>query len=85
MAIDFPNSPTTGQTFTVGSKAWVYNGTTWVSYGVSAAVGAFFENDQTIAADYTITTGRNAVSAGPVTINSGVTVTVPSGSAWVVV
>ena len=40
------------------------------------------ENSATIAADYTITTGNNALSAGPITINSGVTVTVPSGSTW---
>ena len=43
------------------------------------------ENCSTIAADYTITTGNNALSAGPVTVSSGVTVTIPSGSAWVVV
>ena len=40
------------------------------------------ENSATISADYTITTGNNALSAGPITINSGVTVTVPSGSTW---
>ena len=45
----------------------------------------FYENDQTVTTSYTITTNKNAVTAGPVTINSGVTVTVPSGSAWVVV
>lgn len=43
------------------------------------------ENSATIAADYTITTGNNALSAGPITINSGVTVTVPSGSTWSVI
>jgi hypothetical protein len=45
----------------------------------------FYENDQTVTTDYTITAGKNAVTAGPVTIDSGVTVTVPSGSSWVVV
>lgn len=45
---------------------------------------AIYENSQTIAASYTITTGNNAMSAGPITINSGVTVTVPSGSVWIV-
>ena len=43
------------------------------------------ENSATISADYTITTGNNALSAGPITINSGVTVTVPSGSTWSVI
>ena len=46
---------------------------------------AFFENDQTITTNYTITAGKNAMTAGPVTINSGVTVQVPSGSTWTVV
>jgi hypothetical protein len=45
----------------------------------------FFENDITVTTNYTITTNKNAVTAGPVTINSGATVTVPSGSSWVVV
>ena len=42
-------------------------------------------NANTIATSSTITTGFNAVSAGPVTVNSGVTVTVPTGSVWTVV
>lgn len=45
----------------------------------------FDENDQTLVADYTITAGRNAMTAGPITIANGVTVTVPSGSTWTVV
>lgn len=45
----------------------------------------FFENDAQIWADYTIPTGRNASSTGPVTINSGVTVTVPAGSSWTII
>ena len=44
-----------------------------------------WENNATISSNYTITTGNNALSAGPVSIASGVTVTVPSGSSWVVV
>jgi len=42
-------------------------------------------NSATVSANYTLATGDNAVSAGPVTISSGVTVTVSSGSIWVVV
>ena len=45
----------------------------------------FYENDQTVTNNYTITSNKNAMTAGPVTINSGVTVTVPSGSTWVIV
>ena len=45
----------------------------------------FYENDQTVATDYTITNGKNAMSAGPITIASGVTVTVGSGETYTVV
>lgn len=49
----------------------------------------FIENGQTVTTDYTLGTtlgaAANAVSAGPVSINSGVTVTIPSGSNWVIV
>ncbi len=45
----------------------------------------FYENDQAVTADYTITNGKNAMSAGPITINSSVTVTVGSGETWTVV
>ena len=42
-------------------------------------------NSNTVSANYTIATGNNAVSAGPMTIASGVTVTVASGSVWAIV
>ena len=45
----------------------------------------FFENSTTVTVDYTISAGKNAGTFGPVTINSGVTVTIPSGSVWSVV
>jgi len=45
----------------------------------------FYENDQTVTTDYTITTNKNAMSAGPITVNNGVTVTVPNGSSWTIV
>jgi len=44
--------------------------------------GAIYENADDIAADYSITAGKNAFSVGPITIASGVTVTVPSGQRW---
>ena len=53
--------------------------------GVMNVGNGIYENSATIATSYTITTGSNGMSAGPITINSGVTVTVPSGSAWTVV
>lgn len=50
-----------------------------------AKEGIFWENGQTVTANYTITSGKNAGTFGPITINSGVTVTVPTGSRWVIV
>jgi hypothetical protein len=44
-----------------------------------------YEHSNTISANYSISSGNNAMSAGTMTINSGVTVTVPSGSTWVIV
>jgi len=61
-----------------------YNGTVWTSIGGAQAGGAVYENKQTISADYTMTTNFNGESVGPITIDSGVTVTIPSGSRWVV-
>ena len=68
----------------------IYNGTNWILSGGGAgggasAGGAVYENNQTISANYTMTTGKNGVSAGPVTINTGITVTIPTSSRWVIV
>ena len=66
-----------------------YNGSSWSSIGGGATGGGsdavFLETDNTVTTDYTLTTNKNAVTAGPITINSGVTVTVPSGQSWVIV
>ena len=45
----------------------------------------FYENDQTITTNYTITNNRNAGSFGPITINSGVTVTIGAGENYTIV
>jgi hypothetical protein len=60
----------------------------WGSIG-GGATGAggdqvFYENELTVTASYTLTTNRNAMSTGPITIDSGVTVTVPTGQRWVI-
>ena len=65
------------------------NGT--LSWGVAGGASGggtnqvFWENDQTITTSYAITNGKKAGSFGPITINSGVTVTVGSGETWSVV
>jgi hypothetical protein len=66
-----------------------YNGSAWGSVGGGATGGGSdewaVEHSNTVTQSYTITAGKNVISAGPMTINSGVTVTVPSGSAWSIV
>jgi hypothetical protein len=62
-----------------------YNGTTWGSLGGATGGGLdqiFYLNGQTVTTNYTIPTNFNAGSVGPVAINAGVTVTIPSGSVW---
>ena len=55
--------------------------------GVSSqkADGCITENSQTISNNYTMTTNKSGISAGPITINSGITVNIPSGSRYVIV
>ena len=93
------NVGTTGQRPTAVTGMVRFNSTTakFEGYGASAwgALGGgatgggadqiFIENGQTVTTDYTITAGNNAGTFGPVTINSGITVTVPTGSTWSVV
>lgn len=45
----------------------------------------FYENDQVVKNNYSITAGKNAMSAGPISINNGITVTIPNGSTWTIV
>ena len=65
-----------------------YGASAWGSLGGGATGGGgdqvFVENSQTVTTNYTIPVGKNASSVGPITTNSGVTVTISSGSRWVV-
>lgn len=65
-----------------------YDGSQWGGLGGASGGGGnpfVYENDQTVTADYTLTSGKHGMSAGPITIDSGVTVTVPAGSNWIIV
>ena len=66
-----------------------HNGSAWGSVG-GGATGAggdtvFSENSMIVTTSYTLTSGKSAVSVGPITINSGATVSIPSGSRWVII
>jgi len=75
----------------IGATSYVLtsNGTT-ATWAASAGGGSnitalgLWENNASITANYTIGTGNNATSAGPISVASGVAVTVPTGSTWVV-
>ena len=66
-----------------------YNGSAWgiVGGGATGSNGdqIFVLNGQTVTANYTIPSGKNASTAGKVTINTGIVVTVSTGSRWVIV
>lgn len=60
----------------------------WGQLGGGATGGGgdqvFVENGVTVTANYTLSTNKNAESVGPISINSGVTVQIPSGQRWVI-
>jgi len=77
-------STPSGNATVMGS--YVYGNWAQIGGGATGAGGdqIFVENGVTVTANYTLSTNKNAMSVGPITINSGVTVTVPSGQRWVV-
>lgn len=83
-------SPLTGyfRFNTSNTKFEGYNGLAWGSVGGGATGGGadevFIENSQAVTTNYTIPASRNAMTTGPITVNSGVIVTVSSGSRWVI-
>lgn len=84
-----PTEPFSGQVIfeTDTEKSFVWTGSAWKPSGgeINVASDAIQPNSNTISENYTFESGQNGVSAGPITIASGVTVTVPVGSAWSIV
>ena len=85
-----PVSPANGQIRynTTTAQFEGYQGGAWGQLG-GGATGAggdevFVENSRVVTTNYTIPVGKSAESVGPITINSGITVTVSSGERWVV-
>jgi len=71
----------------IAGTGLIWNGSSFVWTNPTATVGSgcVYENGQTITSNYTMTSGNNGVTAGPVTLATGVTVTIPTGSRWVIV
>ena len=65
-----------------------YQGGAWGQLGGGATGGGpdevFQENGVIVTTNYTLTTGKNAISAGPISVNSGVAVTIPSDQRWII-
>lgn len=65
-----------------------YQGGAWGQLGGGATGGGpdevFVENGVTVTTNYTLSTGKNAESVGPITINAGITVSIPSTQRWVI-
>lgn len=75
-----PNIPSVADTYEI-----YRNISAWKSATGTNSDRIFFENDMQVWASYSIPAGRNASSTGPVTLNTGVVVTVPAGSSWSIV
>ena len=86
-----PGTPLTGMfRFNTDKTAFEgYNGTAWSSVGGGATGGStdqiFYLNGQTVTTDYSIPSGQNSGTFGPISINAGVTVTIPAGSTWSII
>jgi len=77
---------TTPSAFTGGDKVELRITAATMNSAAQAglASGAITENTQSVTASYTISTNKNAMSVGPVTVASGSSVTVPGGSRWLI-
>jgi len=53
--------------------------------GGASTNSVFFENDKLVEVNYQITSTKNAMSAGPISVSAGIAVTIPSGCSWTIV
>ena len=90
-AIDIGSNIKIGNAGVITATSFSGDGSSLSNLPASAPVGGastntvFFENDTAVAVNYQVTSGKNAMSAGPIAINAGIAVTVPSGSSWTIV
>lgn len=86
-----PSSPANGDIrYNTDTSSYEgYKSGNWLPLGGGATGGGtndvFYENSKNVTTNYTITSGKNAMSAGPITVDAGVVVTIPTGSVWTVI
>jgi hypothetical protein len=56
----------------------------WGASTGSVANGTMYENSLVVTSNYTLSSGKNAMSVGPIAVAGGVTVTIPSGQRWII-
>jgi len=96
MAINFPNpatqnpvntfSPTSTPAASTNNTVYVWNGSAWrtSAFAESASDRVFQLNTMTVSSDFTLPGAESSLSAGPITINDGVVVTIPNNQNWVI-
>ena len=95
MALNFPDpatqtpvntwSPTSTPSASTNGLTYLWDGTKWTTQATAPEpYGAFQPNKMVVTADFTLQAGDSALSAGPITIQNGVTVTIPNNQNWVV-
>lgn len=83
-----PGSPSTGYVRfnTDDTQFEGYDGSDWAPIGGGNTTDQpLWEHSATVSENYSLTTGNNALSSGPISVSTGITVTIPSGSVWTVV
>ncbi len=84
MAVTITGGDTNSISIT-GGNANLNVGAVSASSPITLTSSPFIRNSPTVASDYNITSQFNELSVGPITINTGVTVTIQSGATWTVV
>ena len=89
--LDIGSNIKAGNAGVITATAFHGSGANLTNLPPSAPVGGastnqvFFENDKLVEVGYQITSTKNAMSAGPISISAGIAVTVPSGCSWTIV
>ena len=84
MALNFPASPSVGQTYSSNYATYTWDGSSWGTSVVVSASGGYLLNSNTISSNVTLSSGFNALSVGPLTILANVVVTQANSTRWLI-